>query len=82
MQFYSFFQIHLNCNLLNGSQDSDGCWKLITNTGQIKARAVINCAGLHGDTVEKINNKPPFQYVLKTSKYLQGDQTLLIRFRV
>ncbi|XP_072037824.1 glycerol 3-phosphate dehydrogenase-like [Amphiura filiformis] len=66
-------KILLGCNLLNGSQDKDGNWLLITNTGQIKVKAVVNCAGLHGDTVEKINKQPSFQIFPRKGQYIVYD---------
>jgi glycerol-3-phosphate dehydrogenase len=37
---------------VTGGALKDGVWTLATRRGAIAARAVVNCAGLHGDTVE------------------------------
>ena len=42
-----------NCELLDGSFDGEE-WSLQTSRGEIRARCVINCAGLYGDRVDRI----------------------------
>lgn len=43
------------CNTaLVGAHQIDNGWLLRTNRGECRANLVINCAGLHGDTVEKL----------------------------
>lgn len=37
---------------VTGGVFADGIWRLATGRGPVAARAVINCAGLHGDTLE------------------------------
>lgn len=63
------------CNLFSGSQDENGDWLLITNTGQIRARAVVNCAGLQGDIVEKINTETSFKIFPRKGQFVVFDDT-------
>jgi glycerol-3-phosphate dehydrogenase len=43
-----------------GGSLSDGCWRLEASGRPVRPRAVINCAGNHGDLVEAIARPPPF----------------------
>jgi len=44
-------EVRRNTEVLSGS--FDGTWRLQTTTGEVQARAVINCAGLFGDVLEE-----------------------------
>ncbi len=44
-------EVRRNTEVLSGS--FDGTWRLQTSTGEVQARAVINCAGLFGDVLEE-----------------------------
>ncbi len=45
-------EARFNTTLLSGDFSSAGQWALITSSGPIYARTVINCAGLYGDLVD------------------------------
>lgn len=45
-------QIRRKTEVLNGEFDGD-VWTLATSTEQVRARYLVNCAGLHGDTVDQ-----------------------------
>lgn len=44
-------EVRRNTEVLAGS--FDGAWRLETGTGEVRAKTVINCAGLYGDVVEE-----------------------------
>jgi glycerol-3-phosphate dehydrogenase len=44
-------EVRRNTEVLSGA--FDGAWRLQTTTGEVQARAVINCAGLFGDVLEE-----------------------------
>lgn len=44
-------EVRRNTEVLAGS--FDGAWRLETSTGEVRARYVINCAGLFGDVLEE-----------------------------
>ena len=45
-------QVFLSCEVTGGDFDGQE-WRLATSAGTLRTRAVINCAGLFGDTVDK-----------------------------
>lgn len=45
-------EVRRNCELLAGEFDGRR-WRLRTGSGEVSARAVVNCAGLRGDVVDR-----------------------------
>ncbi len=45
-------EIRCDSELRSGTWTGDG-WRLFTSSGELQARAVLNCAGLYGDIVER-----------------------------
>ena len=44
--------VYLHCDVVAGDLE-DGCWTLRTSRGELRARTVLNCAGLYGDLVDR-----------------------------
>eukprot|EP00873_Tetraselmis_striata_P035637 jgi/Tetstr1/455901/TSEL_042682.t1 len=56
-------ELRCSAELQAGEQlpaESGGGWRLCTAAGEVRARVVVNCAGLYGDTVEGICAPPGF----------------------
>lgn len=62
-----------NCEVEGGSF-ADGLWTLATNEGEFKAKLVINCAGINGDTVEDICHPSPFVIKPRKGQFLIYDK--------
>nr|XP_006823984.1 PREDICTED: uncharacterized protein LOC100370628 [Saccoglossus kowalevskii] len=62
-------QIFRNCKVTDGYQTTTNDWLLTTTRGQLLGKAVINCAGLYGDEVEKINKESSFQIMPRKGQF-------------
>lgn len=62
-----------NCELRAGR--FDGTWSLETSRGEIRARAVVNAAGLHGDTVDaRLGLTPDFTIKPRKGQFVVLDK--------
>ncbi len=50
-------------------------WELVTSQTKIKAKLVINAAGLYGDLVEKIKGEPDFYIKPRKGQFIIYDET-------
>lgn len=46
-------ELRFSTEVLGGERDGD-VWKLKTSTGDLRARTIVNCAGLYGDRIERL----------------------------
>ncbi|XP_077988708.1 glycerol 3-phosphate dehydrogenase-like isoform X2 [Glandiceps talaboti] len=67
-------QIYKNCKVTSGYRTNANDWLLMTTMGPIRAKVVINCAGLHGDTVEDINQSSPFKIQPRKGQFAVFEQ--------
>ncbi|XP_046544009.1 uncharacterized protein MG039 homolog isoform X2 [Haliotis rubra] len=63
-------QVWTNCKVLSCSRQSYGSWTVTTNKNTLKCKAVINCAGLHGDEVDKLAGKHDFHIRPRKGQYI------------
>lgn len=70
-------EYYFNCEVQSGNFEkaTEGHWELMTNQGQFKARVVINCAGINGDTVETIAHPSPFTIKPRKGQFLVLDKS-------
>jgi glycerol-3-phosphate dehydrogenase len=61
-------------DVAGGTQDADG-WALATGQGPVRARLVVNCAGLQGDIVEAIARPSPFAIRPRKGQFVVLDKT-------
>ena len=54
-------QVSYNSEVIRGEQQTDGSWELHTPSGVIRAKIVVNAAGLYGDRVEDICQPSSFR---------------------
>lgn len=54
-------QVKTCCGVETGALQPTGVWLLKTKKGDVQARVVVNAAGLYGDIVEEICQKPNFR---------------------
>jgi glycerol-3-phosphate dehydrogenase len=57
-----------------GQPDAHG-WRLATTAGTLRARVVVNCAGLYGDLVEAIARPSPFAIRPRKGQFVVLDKT-------
>lgn len=65
--------IRRNCAVTGGRQ-IDGVWQLETSHGPVRARTVINCAGLYGDLIEAICRPSPFAIRPRKGQFIVFDK--------
>ncbi|WP_245554691.1 NAD(P)/FAD-dependent oxidoreductase [Novispirillum itersonii] len=66
-------QVLTRCELLSGQFAGD--WALLTSRGQIRARTVINCAGLFGDVVDqRLGCVPDFEIRPRKGQFVVLDK--------
>lgn len=65
--------IRRRCGVTGGSFE-EGLWRLQTSRGEVRARTVINCAGLFGDLVEAICRPSPFTIKPRKGQFLVFDK--------
>jgi len=60
---------------VTGGQYNGQYWELETSQGHIKAKTVINAAGLYGDVVEKISGNINFKIIPRKGQFVIFDET-------
>ncbi|XP_046343107.2 glycerol 3-phosphate dehydrogenase-like [Haliotis rufescens] len=63
-------QVWTNCKVLSCNRESYGFWTVTTNQSTFKCKAVINCAGLHGDEVDELAGKHNFHIRPRKGQYI------------
>ncbi|MFN0037907.1 MAG: NAD(P)/FAD-dependent oxidoreductase [Burkholderiales bacterium] len=58
-----------------GGERQGECWTLDTPGGAIRARVVVNAAGLYGDRVESIVREPPFAIRPRKGQFVVFDKS-------
>lgn len=67
-------QTFLNCSVTGGSFDGKA-WALETSRGELRTRAVINCAGLYGDRVDQaVLGRSTFQVTPRKGQFVVFDK--------
>lgn len=62
-------QIHTSSRVAAARRGGDGSWELETTSGHVhRAKAVINCAGLHGDHVEVLGPRDTVPFHIRPRK--------------
>jgi glycerol-3-phosphate dehydrogenase len=59
---------------VTGGELDDAGWTLTTETGEIRARVVINAAGLYGDAVENLARPSPFAIRPRKGQFVVFDK--------
>ena len=67
-------ELKLNCDV-TGITEADGIYKIQTSKGEIKARAVINAAGLHADEIHNMVAPPEFTITPAKGEYWLLDKS-------
>jgi glycerol-3-phosphate dehydrogenase len=67
-------KLAFSCKVENGEFDGER-WKLKTSRVDIKAKIVINAAGLYGDEVENIHQKDSFKIIPRKGQFLVYDKS-------
>lgn len=67
-------KLAFSCKITDGEFESDH-WKLNTSRIDIKAKIVINAAGLYGDEVENIHKKDSFKIIPRKGQFLVYDKS-------
>jgi glycerol-3-phosphate dehydrogenase len=66
-------EVRRNTEVLAGA--FDGTWRLETSGGEVRARAVINCAGLYGDVVdERLTGEKKFTIKPRKGQFVVFDK--------
>ncbi len=67
-------EVFLSCEVTSGAFDS-GEWRLETSRGGLKARHIINCAGLYGDLVEQtVRGTSAFAIIPRKGQFVVYDK--------
>ncbi|MCU0868879.1 MAG: NAD(P)/FAD-dependent oxidoreductase [Burkholderiales bacterium] len=66
-------QVRRRCEVQGGERERDR-WVLATSQGPVEAAVVVNCAGLHGDHVERIARTPPFEIRPRKGQFVVFDK--------
>ena len=66
-------QVRRGCEVTGGQLDDAG-WTLATETGEIRARVVINAAGLYGDVIENLARPSPFAIRPRKGQFVVFDK--------
>ena len=66
-------QVRRRCELTGGQLDDAG-WTLTTGAGEIRARIVINAAGLYGDMIESLAHPSPFAIRPRKGQFVVFDK--------
>ena len=67
-------ELRRGCAVLGGVPAAGG-WRLATTRGDVAARVVVNCAGLHGDLVEAICRPRPFTIQPRKGQFIVFDKS-------
>lgn len=62
--------IKTNTMVQSLERDDYGNWDITTINGHVKASAVINCAGLYGDIVDKLSDQQTFKIKPRKGQYI------------
>lgn len=66
-------EVRRNTEVLAGA--FDGVWRLETNAGEVRARYVVNCAGLYGDVVdERLTGEKAFTIKPRKGQFVVFDK--------
>ncbi|MBS4073926.1 FAD-dependent oxidoreductase [Ameyamaea chiangmaiensis] len=65
----------LRSTAVTDARFADGSWTIGTNPSTIRARVVINCAGLQGDLVEAIARPSPFTIRPRKGQFIVYDKS-------
>jgi glycerol-3-phosphate dehydrogenase len=63
-----------DCEVLDGVLEA-GTWRLVTPQGDVRARIVVNAAGLYGDLVERFARTPPFEIRPRKGQFVVLDKS-------
>jgi glycerol-3-phosphate dehydrogenase len=63
-----------DCEVLDGVLE-EGIWRLVTPHGDVRARIVVNAAGLYGDLVERLARTPPFEIRPRKGQFVVLDKS-------
>ena len=66
-------QVRRGCEVTAGQLDDAG-WTLATGAGEIRARVVINAAGLYGDLIENLAHPSPFAIRPRKGQFVVFDK--------
>lgn len=66
-------EIRRSC-AVTGGRFEGGIWQLDTEKGPLRARIVVNCAGLHGDLIEAICRESPFTIRPRKGQFVVFDK--------
>ena len=66
-------QVRRGCEVTAGQLDDAG-WTLTTGAGEIRARIVINAAGLYGDLIENLAHPSPFAIRPRKGQFVVFDK--------
>ena len=65
----------LRATEVTGGAREAGAWTLATSRGALRARVVVNCAGLRGDLVEAIARPSPFEVRPRKGQFVVLDKS-------
>jgi glycerol-3-phosphate dehydrogenase len=66
-------EVRRDCEVQGGEREGEH-WVLATTQGEVRARVVVNAAGLHGDHVERIARPPPFEIRPRKGQFVVFDK--------
>ncbi|MFO1435014.1 MAG: NAD(P)/FAD-dependent oxidoreductase [Gammaproteobacteria bacterium] len=67
-------EVRRDCEVIGGKFEGDS-WQLNTSRGGVRARIVINAAGLYGDLIEAIHKRPGFTIKPRKGQFVVYDKT-------